>query len=383
MMAVLVMICATLTAAAQTEQEKKQKYYNYPYMFVGVQGGVQTMFTPMGLKKNITPIGQLSFGAYFSPVVGARLTGSGIWTKAGLPSIDKTYEYNHFTGNLDLLINLSNLFTGRQRCLFNAVLIGGVGVTYGWNNKLGDFSGYTEDCSKAWADDMLSHNLRLAMQFNFDLGKYIDVNLEAGANALSDRFNSKASNSFDWQGYAMVGLAVKFGHRKVKEEPVVVPVPVPVVEEIWETRVDTIWYNEKAYKDVEVAESFDCQVHFPLRGFATNESAQAEMNKVAEFIKSHRDVKIDVKAYADKGTGTPRINKKYSEQRRKGTVDAIVALGVDPSVITSESFGDTVQPFPTNDENRVSIVTVSGIGTKKEPYNVRKFRTEEKRVRVQ
>ena len=56
---------------------------------------------------------------------------------------------------------------------------------------------------------------------------------------------------------------------------------------------------------------------------------------------------------------------------------------VSSDMITVDWKGDTVQPFAENDENRVAITVVSGKAEKKEPVTVKKFRTEEKRVRIQ
>ena len=54
-----------------------------PYMFVGLQGGVQTTFAEISPFKLITPTASLSFGAFFNPSFGARLHFNGLWNKGG------------------------------------------------------------------------------------------------------------------------------------------------------------------------------------------------------------------------------------------------------------------------------------------------------------
>ncbi|MCD8304534.1 MAG: hypothetical protein LUC86_06890 [Prevotellaceae bacterium] len=74
----------------------------------------------------------------------------------------------------------------------------------------------------------------------------------------------------------------------------------------------------------------------------------------------------------------------YSEQRAQKTRQALIDDGVDPDIIKSVEWkGDTVQPYEENDKNRLSVITGHGIYTDKDPFTVRKFRTEEVRYRVQ
>ena len=85
---------------------------------------------------------------------------------------------------------------------------------------------------------------------------------------------------------------------------------------------------------------------------------------------------------ADKGTGTPAINKRLAAERAEKAVKALVDAGVPKSSITSSSYGDTVQPYAENDKNRVSIIVALGLKDVKDKQSVKKFRTKEVRYRV-
>lgn len=107
------LLAGAMTVNAQDADEKD--YKALPYMFVGVQGGVQNTFnTEFNNLKTFTPTMSLSFGRMFSPVVGARLHFNGVWDKSGvnypLLSDDGHYKYNYVTGSLDALVNLCTLF---------------------------------------------------------------------------------------------------------------------------------------------------------------------------------------------------------------------------------------------------------------------------------
>lgn len=362
------------TFAQETENGKD--YKAYPYMFVGLQGGVQNTFTNYDFGKLVTPTASVSFGSYFTRVVGVRLHVNEWMNRGGFKMIGEEYDYKYITTNADLLVNLTNLFSRRESNVFNVILIGGIGLNYAWDND--DLSTLlaTQAVSAplAWKDDRLSHNARVGVQFDVNLSKHWAVNLEIAANNLSDRYNSKTNNKDDWQATAQLGLAYKFGFKK---KPVVVP-PAPVEE--WATRIDTVWYDDVTYKDVTVEEKLESNIYYEIR--KSDPDPRTKVEEIANFVKNHTDCKISVVGYADKGTGNPRLNMMYSKQRAEKTVNMLKEMGIDASIITSEAKGDTVQPFSENDRNRVVITVTTGKAVKQEKVVTKKFRTEEVRYRV-
>lgn len=113
------------------------------------------------------------------------------------------------------------------------------------------------------------------------------------------------------------------------------------------------------------------------------DATQAQITEVAEFLKGVENGEITITSYADKKTGNPKINMGYSKKRAESTRKALIQAGVDEKMIKSVEWkGDTVQPYPENDKNRVSIITGHGVYTDKDPKTVKKFRTKEVRYRV-
>lgn len=358
------------TAGAQTVTvDDGLDYKPYPHMFIGVQGGAQTTFTNYDNMKLITPTASLSFGAFFTPVVGARLHFSGWNNKGGYKdgAQDFKYDYKYVTSDLDLMLNLVTLFGRKNYYPVNLYLIGGIGLNYSWDNDDAYASkGYMP---KAYEKDKLFHNARVGAMVDWNLHKNLSLNLEVNANSLGDRYNSKVNGKDDWQLNAQVGLAVKFGYKKkdIKEE--------------WSTRVDTIWYDDIAYTPRVVDGTITWNVFYEIRESDFNDP-DAQLNAIGQFLKDHRECKVTIKSYADVQTGNPKINMGYSKQRSEKAVKALVDAGVDKSIITAEYFGDTVQPFAENDKNRVSIITASGLKDVKDKYTVKKYRTKEVRYRV-
>ena len=162
-------------------------------------------------------------------------------------------------------------------------------------------------------------------------------------------------------------------------EPEVVPEPEPE-EEVWSTRIDTTWYD-----DVETVSKFEdgtatWNVFYQIR--ESDFEADEQLRLIGTFLKEHKDCKIDIKSYADKKTGNPRINMDYSKSRCEKAVRALTNAGVPAASITSNYYGDTVQPFAENDKNRVSIIVASGLKDVGQKKTVKKFKTQEVRYRV-
>lgn len=358
------------TAGAQTATtDDGLDYKPYPHMFLGVQGGAQTTFTNYDNMKLITPTTSLSFGAFFTPVVGARLHFNGWQNKGGFKDAtqDFKYDYKYVTSDLDLMLNLVTLFGRKNYYPVNLYLIGGIGLNYAWDND--DAYANKAYMPKAYEKDKLFHNARVGAMLDWNLHKNLSLNLEVNANSLGDRYNSKSNGKDDWQLNAQVGLAVKFGYKK-KE-----------VKEEWATRIDTIWYDDVALTPRVEDGTITWNVFYKIRESDFNDP-DAQLNAIGQFLKDHRECKVTIKSYADVQTGNPKINMGYSKQRSEKAVKALVDAGVDKNIITAEYFGDTVQPFAENDKNRVSIITATGLKDVKDKYTVKKYRTKEVRYRV-
>lgn len=365
----------TAPAWAQESGTVEKDYKPFPHMFVGIQGGAQTTFTNYDNSKLITPISAVSFGGWFTPVVGSRLHVSGIWNKGGYEGAagNFKYDYKYATTDLDLMLNLVTLFGRKDYYPVNLYLIGGIGLNYAWDN--GDAYAHKAQMPRAYKDDFFSHNARVGAQLDINLHKNVALNLEVDANSLGDRFNSKCNSGDDWQLTASVGLAFKFGYKKGKKA-----VAAPVEQEEWATRMDTIWYDD-VIENARVEDGkMTWEVFYPIN--KSDFRAEAQLKAIGEFLKEHRDCKVDIKSYADKGTGTPAINKKLAAERSEKAVKALVDAGVKKSSITSSSYGDTVQPYSENDKNRVTIIVATGLKDVKDKQSVKKFRTKEVRYRV-
>lgn len=382
--AAVALLCGVSTAAMAQDNKEEFK----PYWFAGVQGGVQTTFTNYNSLKLLTPQFALQFGRWFAPEFGARLHVMGYDQKGGIAEgqfgLDKqTYKFKACTADIDFLFNMSNILCPQRSCKdFNWILLAGFGSNYSWD--------YDEFKTLAYNNDFLSNhpayhdqvcgtkhstfNGRLGTAFEYDVTNSLSLNLELQANYKNDLYNLKTNDKNDWQAAAFIGVTFKIGKAKKA------PAPVQEVEPIYETRVDTVWYDDTSYKTVETDASLRRDLHFDIR--KNDPISEQTVSEIVDFVKNNKDVKVTVTGYADKGTGNKRVNMKYSKKRAEALTDALVKAGVPAEIITTEWKGDTVQPFADNDANRATITVASGIGEKKEKVVTKKYRLEEKKVRV-
>lgn len=84
-------LCSS-TRAENTAKESPHRQ-TAPYMFAGIQGGLQTTFSKgYSNARLITPSASFCFGAFFTPVMGAVCTLTGSGTREGMTRTDSTSD---------------------------------------------------------------------------------------------------------------------------------------------------------------------------------------------------------------------------------------------------------------------------------------------------
>lgn len=365
-----------LAANAQTDEET----ITYPQLFFGAQAGTQVTFTDYNNWELFTPTASFSFGSFFTPVVGARLNLNGAWNKGGYidSEEDFRYEYKYLTTDVDLMVNLVTLLGKKNWYPVNVYLIGGIGFNYAWDND--EAFARKDKLILANDDSKYSHNGRIGAQVDCNISKHFSINLELTANTLKDRFNSKWHNKGDWQLVGQLGVTYKFAAKKSKKEPKVTKALELEPAEVWETRQDTIWYDDVVETPKDVNGSTTWTVFYDVN--KTDFSADEQLANIGAFLKDWKDCKVEVKSYADAKTGNPQINLDLSKERMEKAVKALTDAGVPASSITSNYYGDTIQPFADNDKNRVTIIIATGQKDGKDKKMVKKFKTKDVRYRV-
>lgn len=359
----LLLLQVVCTATKAQSAADRIDYKPTPYMFVGLQGGVQTTFADISPLKLITPTASVSFGAFFVPSVGARIHVNGLWNKGGFETDndnDFKYNFKYVTSDLDLLLNLCTLFGHEDYYPLNVYLIGGVGLTYAWDND--DLVKSNHSTPFAWEDNLLSHNFRLGAMLDYNISKHWSVNLEVSANNLRDKFNSYYHAKDDWQLTAQLGLAYKFGFgKRVHTAPVVVaPIEEYVGDNSAESAAALLVVPDTEKKEVappvKTVETMQKDIFFMIASSEIRKSEAAKIREVISWLESHPTAVATITGHADAGTGNPVLNARYALNRAEAVAKAITDAGIDASRLTVESKGDKVMPYGDNEKSRVAIV---------------------------
>ena len=375
-LAAMTLLMSGTLMAQDSKKQGKIKSYNY----VEAQGGLDWTTTNANITKLLMPQGALSFGHYFTPVVGARLHVSGLQAKSRFESAyyNLDYKWNYLTTDADLLVNISNLFSKNYARSLNLIFVGGLGLNYAWDNdELMNMRAPAEVVPLAWDDNRLCHNLRAGLRLETNVTKPLGVSLEVAANSLDDRFNSKTNDQDDWMVSALVGISYRFGYTREKPRKVV----RQVEEEVWEDVPDTIVVKEKRPIVKEEQKKIEEVIFFEICQSDANAAQGTEkaIKDVADLMKTSADATFTLTGYADKGTGNPTINKMYAQKRADNVTQKLInEHGLDASRLKSDSKGDTVQPFEENDKNRCVIITGEGTFkvTNYEEYETKKVTTK-------
>ena len=371
------MLAAGLTASAQ-EQKGTTEYVFEPHWYVQVQPvGVQYTLGEVDFGDLLSYNVQAAVGRQFSPLWGARLAVNAWQSKAGskfeLSNQEYKWKWNYVAPTVDATFNLSNAICGfNPNRVFNLSAFAGIGLNIGWNNKeaatadagIRTMVGKVGTDGKTYGDvkglEYLwdGTKVRLMGQFgliaDFRLNDNWAINLEASANTLNDKYNSKKAKNWDWYFNALLGVKYNFGKTYSTR---FIPAPEPeirYVEKIVEKIVEVPAKVEEPA--ATAAEPLRRDIFFAIGKTVIRKSEQQKVKDVVEYLNANPEAKVNVTGYADAGTGNDRINDRLAAGRADVVVKALKKAGIAASRISYDSKGARVQPFADNDSNRVSIV---------------------------
>ena len=317
-----------------------------------------------------SPNVQLGLGYQFSPVFGMRLQANGWQSKGGWAGFranpgetpyNATYKFKYVAPGVDFMFNLSNLFCGwnPNRVLNVTAFLGG-GANIAWDNdEVNELATTIKNTSAynleyLWDGTKVRPYGRAGIELAFKVSKSVSLMIEGNANVISDKYNSKKADNPDWYFNALAGLRINLGKSATKKEKPVEPEPAPApapVQKVEEPAPAPAPVVEKKVEEIRR------DIFFTINSNKISEKENKKILEVIDFLVKYPEAKVVVTGYADKGTGTPAINKKYALQRAETFKNELVKkYNIDASRIVTDSKGDTVQPFEENDKNRCVIV---------------------------
>ena len=332
---------AMLIAVSASAQETKENPW-----FVSAQGGASIATGDIDFGKLISPQASVSFGKYFTPVWGARLTAQG-WKGRGPKSADSELAKEFYQGSVmaDGLANISQAIRRSDSRLFDLSALVGLGFnrnfSYSENSLIG----------------------RVGLIGQFKVTKVLSLDIEASLNGVSDRWNGLDDHKIDLFTNVGIGFTYRIGtgHKCSNCQPLEVinedlccqPEPEVI------TVHDTVIVEKIVEAPQPAIESLpSANVFFSRAKSDISADEDAVIRQLIHDV-NNRPVYYIVVGYADKKTGNPTINMKYAKDRAERVAASLnEKYGIDKADIKTEWKGDTVQPFAENDKNRVAIITV-------------------------
>ena len=344
LVAILAMSGTVVFAQEQRQIKEEGKTVFKPHWFIQAQVGAAHTVGEAKFTDLMSP----------APAFGARIGGSGWQAKGGWVTPEQTYQYKYLQGNIDIMADLSTLFCGfNPKRVFNGYLFGGVGLNRGFDNdEANALDTRTYELEYLWQEGKFLVAGRFGLGCDLRLNDRLAINIEANANALSDKFNSKKAGNCDWQLNALVGLTIKLGKSYTKTAPVYYE-PEPAVVE--QPKPEPVVAKEPEPKPVVVVEPMKQNIFFALNSALLQNDQLAKIDAMIKYMEKNPTSKVAVTGYADKETGNPKINMTLSEKRAKNVVEALKAKGIAADRIITSYKGDTVQPYQKPEENRVCI----------------------------
>ena len=383
----LIAILLLLSGICYAQQSKTDETLEFKrHWNISLQGGVAHTVGETVFGDLLSPAAQVSAAWNFHHAMAMRFGVAGLQGKGTVNANDYAYKFGQL--NADYILNLAGIFGGYKHSrVVNPYVLAGVGVTGGLSNDQAD--AYKNDLAYYWEATKLFVPVRMGLGVDFRLSQAVSLGIEANANMLSDKFNSKVGYNPDWQLNALAGLKFNLGKStapsKAYADKVAAEEAAAAAKAALEAQKAAKEAAEKAAREAaekaeaerlaaekaakEAAERAAAEraamciensenVFFTIGSSVISATEAQKIERLAEWLKAHEDFNVVLVGHADKKTGTSKGNLALSERRAEAVKKSLVSKGINPERITADHKGDTVQPFDENVKNRVVVCTL-------------------------
>lgn len=353
------------------------------HWFLEIQGGVGML--PFGEANNkasltdrIYPIVQLGLGQWHEPWFATRVQLGG-WNMKGfvMDAAGANQAYNNLfvVAHYDFMFDVVNYFAKyNAKRVFHLVPYVGLGAGYKHHTTTGGAFGDVFDATKRVAGATTNDFggvVDAGVIFKFRLGRRVDLNLEAQMLATKTNMmgTSWKKQGADLMAFATAGLGFNLGKP---EWDVLTPMDWALVNDlngqINNLRAENAELSKRPAScpecpEVEPSQTTEVKtvvsnvVYFRIASAKIDQNQYINIYNTARYALENNS-KIYIVGYADEATGNPSINMTLSERRAKAVAKVLVEkYGVSEDMIEVDFKGDTVQPYETNEWNRVVIMT--------------------------
>lgn len=361
--------------------------------FIELSAGVNTPLVekqhgPSIKRDQFTTVYGFGFGRWCSPYVGFRFKATGGALHWDNPYSNEGYGWKRLNGwtrskhanlQVELLWDMFNSIKGvNDNRVFSLIPFIGLGGDANWDirDSKGNpapgqnvFNRHGEPKHVVWTLPVSA-----GFQLRFRLCEYVDFFAEARATAYGDNWNGVAvGDAIDLNIAAMGGFNFNIGGRKFGKynECDYVSQIAALNGQVNDLRAQLLSCGQEVaalqaqLPCPEPVVKKDCvnaplmtTVRFMINSDKIMPTEEVNVYNMAEWLKANPSEKVTIVGYADKDTGTAEYNMALSERRANAVADALVNnYGIDRSRLTVKYDGSDVQPYSTNDWNRIVIFT--------------------------
>ena len=352
---IMAALCSIMTVSAQSQSNYCGSSKFFDNVSIGVVGGVETNLNDWNAPQGA--VAGIVLNKEISPIFGVTLEGNtninGLRNWASDASHICSHTFDAFSVYLTPRVNWTNALFGYKGSprKFDLEAVAGPGYGFWLHDE------YNALLVKAG----LNLNYNLSNAFTVTLRPAVVYNLDAN-NAHFDTRNAVAQLS--------VGIVYHFktsnGTRSFKKAKLYSQSEVDALNAKIKDLQSNLETANKAVKTnvintvdtvyTESPSSLGNVVSFTLNSAKVDETQMANLDNAVRILKENPDLKVTLKGYADKNTGSATYNKRLSVRRAEAVKKVIVdKYGIDTDRIDVLGVGDTEQLYNDNNWNRVVI----------------------------
>ena len=283
----------------------------------------------------------LGLGHWFSPYFGYRFNVLG-----GAVHYDNFgwKKFKNVNLNLDLTWDMFNTLGGvNDKRVFSIVPYIGLGTAYAWDYE-GPTSGYQIKDDNGVMDNQWALVASLGLEFRFRVHKNVDIFVDTRFKGMSENFNNIAWGTGIEPGFSVMGGLTFNLNKEGRQFKTVNPCDYTAAirnlndqvndmrRELDETNAklkacesrEPVVQVKEVVKEVPAAPAVIPAIRFSINSARVSNADKATLYDVAEMMKKDEDVKVVIKGYADKKTGTADYNRRLSEKRAENVRDILV-----------------------------------------------------------
>ena len=350
---------------------------NQPFMERGVNGAQAS--GPIVNRKYMTTTYNVGVGHWFSPYMGLRLNGLAGSLHWNNPDGDKRAASGragakHVNLNLEFMWDMCNSLAGvNPDRVVSVIPFIGLGGDYTWGLKDEVASNIVRGNSGKIRNTSWTLPVTAGFQLRFRLCKYVDFFAEARASFYGDNWNGCSyGRPIEANVAAVGGFNFNIGGRTwssyndcasmTQLADLNNQVNTLRAENLAAAQTISALESQLPCPEAEVVEQviesapLMTTVRFNIDSDKIMPTEEVNVYNMAQWLKANPDQKVVIVGYADKDTGTSDYNMALSKKRADAVADQLIKkYGIAPSRLIVKYDGSNVQPYNTNDWNRIVI----------------------------